>query len=296
MTKTKMKAITCWPEWAALITLGFKAAETRTAPPAGEMCPAGVKAESGFKLERGEMIGVVAGKHMRRRGRHELGGTWSVENDGGGLLLRGDKMAWPYRLPMGGVTAVSAVAGAWPVEQVRFEPDLDHDEGAPPWLITSKGLVLRASERPIGDYSEGRWVWALHPPTPLEPIPMRGNLGVIGVPVEVSDIIEARMCRVTTITIWEHSRTGLDMSALKERLPEWAGPWFMDVTNDLWSSFRRMRREIQEAFDELAGAEPGPGPYQDHLRYLAAEEYDKLEQRLWAQLKPAREVPARIVG
>lgn len=291
-----MKAFTCYPEYAAMIALGAKTTETRPGPPAGEMHARGegIRAMSGHRLEVGERVAVTAGKRLRKYGRHEIGELWSVERDQRqGMLLRGP-MGWPYRLPIGAVTSTALVAGAFPVEKVRFDRSLDA-EGAPPWIITEHGvLVVRESERALGEFDPGRWVLALEQVQAVEPIPVRGGQGLFALPVDVSDSIEARLCRVTTVTLWDHLRTGTNLDNVEGRLPAWALPWFGEVLGDLQASFDRMRGEIIAEWDELGGAEPGPGPYQRHLQNLAAGEIPRLEQRIWAQLKPATEVPRRL--
>lgn len=290
-----MKAFTCYPEYAALIALRFKTTETRPGPPAGPMHPKGqgIPHMAGPTLQPGEQVAVTAGKRRLRRGRHAIGDQWEVENDGGGMLLRGP-ISWPYRLPMGAVTATVRVAAAFPVEKVRFDPQLDA-EGAPPWIITDAGiLVVRASERALGEFDPGRWVLALEETQAVKPITVRGGQGLFTLPMEVSDSVEARLCRVTSVTVWDHMRTGTSLHNVEGRLPAWALPWLGDVTGGLQSSFDRMRSEITDEFTALAGAEPGPGPYQRHLQDLAEGELERLEQRLWAQLKPSIEVPRRL--
>lgn len=281
-----LRGLTLYPEYANLIALRAKVAETRPGPPAGSMCPVGLRpGVGGFGIEPHDRIAVIAGARKRRIGVHELG-PWSIESSRGseGMLLRGP-IAWPYRMPTRSVVATARVFGAWPSERVGFDPLLEEDERG--WRIDGDRLWLRPSEEPLGDFSPGRWVLPLYEVQRIEPIRQKGGQGFIELPQKVTDRVEGLACGVTARSIWEHCRTGTDMASLLARLPGWSEPWFHDVAADLTASFERAMTEISEAT-------PGPGPYEAHLADLAAGLQFKAEQRVWAQLRPRAELPARV--
>lgn len=203
-----MKAIVVRQPWATLIALGVKTIETRPAPPNGPMRPDGVRGLPGLAVERGERVAVVAGASIsglgrsRRRGgrgtRTALGPAWEVEHDISGLLLRGESLAWPYRLPLGAVVCTVGVADALPIIDggaVMRPKDTDR------WLAQSWGRVGQplavvtrgptvvdhrpTDQLPLGDFTPGRWGWMLTDPRPCDPVPCKGRQGVFALPDEV---------------------------------------------------------------------------------------------------------------
>jgi hypothetical protein len=136
-----------------------------------------------------------------------------------------------------------------------------------------------------------RWVWALSDRQHLRPIPCKGRQGVHAVPLEVSDLVEARLCRVTAQTIWEHLRVGMSLERVLTKLPEWAHPWCDAVAADLQASFTRMAGEVAEL---ATAGDTSPGPYQAHVEDALAGNTARMAQRLWAQLHPSPEIPVRV--
>lgn len=137
-----MKILTVRQPWASLIIMGYKQIETRTRD----------------TRYRGT-IGIHAGLAMPCRiGERVMFGEFEVERDRSGLLLRSDRLSWPYRLPIG------AVIGTVNLFQTRRT---DSGESAPD-----------DTNRALGDFSPGRWAWSLNCPQRLSPcIPAKGALG-----------------------------------------------------------------------------------------------------------------------
>lgn len=137
-----MKALTIIQPWATLIAMGSKHMETR----------------SWSTNVRGP-IAIHAAKTMPCRiGETATFGHYEVERDRSGLLLRGPRMSWPYRLPTGCVVAIGELF------QVRSTNSLEH---SPDDL-----------ERALGDHSPGRYAWSLASVQRLRrPVPAKGSLG-----------------------------------------------------------------------------------------------------------------------
>jgi hypothetical protein len=139
-----MKALTIRQPWASLIALGIKRNETRSWNTA-HRGPLAIHAGSGTT-------------GWGRRGTRTQVGEYEVEQDGGGLLLRGPGLAWPYRLPL---AAVIATVNVYDVKRTN-----------------SLELLPTDRERSLGDYSPGRFAWQTGSLIPLRPVPAVGRLGL----------------------------------------------------------------------------------------------------------------------
>lgn len=140
-----MKAITVRQPWATLLTIGAKRIETRSW---------NTKHEGRLLIHAGLAMPCRIGQRVA------LGEDWEVERDRSGLLLRGRRLGWPYRLPMG------AVIGS---VNIIYTRSTNSPEYAPP-----------DSDIPLGDHSPGRWGWytdSLSQRFP-KPIPYTGALGL----------------------------------------------------------------------------------------------------------------------
>lgn len=129
------KAITIDEPFPALVVAGIKGWETRGNPPAGEMCPAGVRPLPGCAIERGERIAIHASARLpldvdalKASGLHL--GEWSM----GPLRHVGVENEYDCeRCP-------DPEDGNWDPEcwaLNRFDPALLRDEGAHGWSFVA---------------------------------------------------------------------------------------------------------------------------------------------------------------
>lgn len=188
-----MKAIVVRQPWASLIALGHKTIETRPGPPNGPMRPEGVRGLPGCRIEPGERIAIVAGalppKEEQRVGdwvcREYSNDSWRMTNESSWLL------------PLGAVLATVEVRAALPVvdglerhgsswngrERLLAYPDHLY------WVKSSNGsgpVPTLDDQRPLGDFTPGRWGWLLTDPR-TEFVPCKGRQGVFELPADVAE-------------------------------------------------------------------------------------------------------------
>lgn len=285
-----LRGLTLFPEYAALTALGYKTVETRPGPPAGDMRPDGVRVGfGGHRLDRHQPFVVVAGRRLPKVGVLGMG-PFVLERSRGcrDLLIRGEQLAWPYRIPSGHALAVTSFAGAWPVEQVRFT-DVDR------WRVDEETgeLLLPRAEFLLGDYGPGRWALPMTRATRFSPVlipPLPTTQGVYALPEETTDRIEGLLSGVTSETIWEYMRSAQALEALLERLPAWAEPWATRHAGNMSAQFDRMADEIEQ----LAAAGETTHPiYGAALEALLAGDEARGAQHLWAHVKYPFERPQR---
>lgn len=156
MSGPTIKALSLHQPWASLIALGAKTIETR-----GWAAPGHVV---------GDLVAIHAAKSTTSIGPrgYTLGvGTYEVEHDEGGLLLRGDGLAWPYRLPLGAIVAVARL-------------------GTCERMTGESISTVSAEEKPFGFYEPGRFAWHLEAVRRLDdPVPYRGAQGLFNVPLSL---------------------------------------------------------------------------------------------------------------
>lgn len=122
---TTVKALTLWQPWATFMAMGVKRNETR-----------------GWSTTHRGSLAIHASARRTgwgRKGTRTMVGPYEVENDGGGLLLRGPNMAWPYRLPLGLVVAIVDVVDVKRTTSLELRPD--------------------ELEHALGNYDAGRFAW-----------------------------------------------------------------------------------------------------------------------------------------
>jgi hypothetical protein len=187
-----LKAITLDPIPAMAVMAKLKRIETRGQPPAGDMCPPGVRPLPGCGVSRGERIAIhMADRRILglRRGQTCRVGPLEFENDtprGSPLqyLARGPSLAWPYRLPLGAVVATATLTGCARMVEVfdaeNTTPDDLHPgyaelfiSGDEPWRLdlavwngTDWDLTNVSDQLPFGDFAPGRWAWLLEDAKP----------------------------------------------------------------------------------------------------------------------------------
>lgn len=121
---TSVKALTLWQPWATFMAMGVKRNETR-----------------GWSTSYRGSLAIHASARRTgwgRKGTRTMVGPYEVENDGGGLLLRGPHMA-PYRLPFGVVVAIVDVVDVKRTTSMELRPD--------------------ELEQSLGNYDAGRFAW-----------------------------------------------------------------------------------------------------------------------------------------
>ena len=195
-----MKAIVVRQPWATLIALGVKTIETRPFPPNGSMRPEGVRGLPGCSLGRGERIAIVAGKQRLEQATvgafdvqradymghgEERWVAWRWETPGQSVTATG------YDLPLGAVVCTVTVEDALPIFHVGAV--LDWAEAGweipnPRFTINGLDVLSHAvgnsfarfdDQRPLGDFTPGRWGWLLSDPQPCDPIPVQGTSGCV---------------------------------------------------------------------------------------------------------------------
>lgn len=141
-----MKALSLWEPWAGLVAAGIKTVETR----------------SWTTNHRGELA-IAATAHA---------GGWTVWSD----LPDDVRDAWPTsrRLAHGHVVATCTLVDVIPVDRIVWTSRwpgwrlIDRHGGARPFIAFD--------QRPLGDFTPGRYAWLLDNIHPLDPpVPARGR-------------------------------------------------------------------------------------------------------------------------
>ncbi len=158
-----MKALTLTQPWATLVAIGAKRVETRSWY-TGYRGPLAIHAAKSFPPEavlqfwEPEFYGVLSRAGYRQ----------------------------PRDLPLGAIIAQCHLAKVIPTSREPTGPELLHRNqdmfGERPNVRHLQRLELldglSEQERAFGDYSEGRWAWFLEDVQQLEPVPVRGALGL----------------------------------------------------------------------------------------------------------------------
>lgn len=144
-----MKALSILQPWAGLIACGAKRVETRSWPPPEELI--------------GQRIAIHASKRL------VVDAGWEA------LEAAGFQPTWAHAMPRGCIVG-TAILGAFG----RIS-----DDGITPFRLRARDS---RTERLLGDWSPGRWLWALDDAQALlRPIPCRGALRLWTVPPELLD-------------------------------------------------------------------------------------------------------------
>lgn len=191
-------AVTCSPTTGKAI----KQWETRTGPPSGPMCPPGVKAIPGHRIEPGERILIhAAAKPVGKewdgpRGMvGELGDMWVFHREihRHPALVNGSTIVpIEYGAVVGSVTVTGAmlIRGCWEDDDDDIDRPTVWIEGPtrrPVGQTVVDGLVhqdVGGVETSIddqigwGDWQSGRWAIQLSDPVPCNPIATKGSQGV----------------------------------------------------------------------------------------------------------------------
>lgn len=173
--------------YATLIMLGVKRFETRPSPPNGDMRPAGVRGLPGATLNRGDRLYIAS--TLRKADVAKVGMAPYRP-----LLAPGSEVVLAAPLVFGSILGLVTVTDAYPIESI------DPDGPWPSEASLSCGQVVYTwrhqltftdrfvappddtditDQLPFGDWTPGRWAWALTDPEPLpEPIRVTGKQGV----------------------------------------------------------------------------------------------------------------------
>ena len=136
-----MQALSLWQPWAQLIVTGHKRRETRSWPPPGARI--------------GQRIAIHAAKR-----KPTVDDFNHAERS---MLMTALGIGWRMRIPYGAIVCTAYLDGA--------ERVLDDQSNAP-----HLDRINPSYERTFGDYSVGRWMWALADIRPLPaPIPYKGS-------------------------------------------------------------------------------------------------------------------------
>ena len=158
MTRPPIKQLTLHQPWASLIALGVKTVETRS-----------------WSTPYRGLIAIVAGKAMPCRLGETLNvGGYEVERDRGGLLLRHQSLAWPYRLPTGVVVATAKLVDVVPTEETVASTEVTGG-----WEYVCGWPAIHPDIRALGDFRPRRFAWLLEDLRRVRwPIEQRGSLGL----------------------------------------------------------------------------------------------------------------------
>lgn len=169
-----MKALTLRQPWASLIPLGAKTIETRS-----------------WRTNYRGPLAIHAGSGLPRRlrkGDSVRFGGYEVQRDASGLLMRSDRLGWPYRLPLGFMVATCTLADVVPILAADESPDhaaphVDADARILFGAVRGLGYDWSAARKlndewPYGDYTPGRWAWILTDITPITLVQAYGRQGL----------------------------------------------------------------------------------------------------------------------
>lgn len=210
--------LTLHQPWATLWARDIKAAETRSAPPAG-LAPAGVRPLPGRRIARGDLLAIHAAasvprdveRSLRRRDRtstgvgyrwaDRLGYEYSLDG-----VSRGVKRALPLRSIVGVTRVLDCIpivaipepteAAVFHVEHrcaiaIYFEPGTETPTRA--WHKVGDSFASWTDQLQFGDYRPGRWAILGHRTVPLTtPIAVPGRQGVWRLPDDSPEAAELR--------------------------------------------------------------------------------------------------------
>lgn len=176
--------LSLWQPWASLMALGIKSIETRS-----------WSTSYRGRLAIAATASVPSSLGLGRRGSRFQIGEYSVTNDGGGLLLRGPSLAWPYRLPLGAVVSTHELTDVLPMvdsgeeSAIRTldvdpngslwiaEPEIGDDEA--PGFYPAQDWREVSDQAPYGHFERGRFAWLTDDHWPVvPPAPFKGGQGL----------------------------------------------------------------------------------------------------------------------
>lgn len=169
--------------YASLIMLGVKRFETRPAPPNGDMRPDGVRGLPGARVNRGDRL-LIASTARKPKVPSSYGLWWVDMHQHIGLYMDHEHDLTDIRLPLGCILGSVTVTDAYPIiewpytgadypaiydhhARVVHPPDADRDWVR--WCRRNADGLRECShhdEVALGDWTPGRWAWALTDPTP----------------------------------------------------------------------------------------------------------------------------------
>jgi hypothetical protein len=165
-----LKAISLWQPWASLIAIGAKPYETRSwAPPKS-------------------LIGQRIAIHAAKKPWVEVCDTLDERTFAAmrATLIRSPAGLRLGCLPLGAIVCTAVLSGAYQVIQAPADSVIREPHRQ--WR-NELGSTFRPAEDLFGDYSPGRWVWALQDVVRLDvPIPCRGRQGWFDVDLEAEQI------------------------------------------------------------------------------------------------------------
>lgn len=172
-----MKALTLHQPWASLVAMGVKTVETR-----------------GWSTKYRGPLAIHAGKKRPDFWHDSFSDKdfpeWADRLDMQRFIdpqESSDGEWWRYRWtgPLGAVVATCTLLGVVPVEEIAWwtedwTPDQATWWQCPPLEANGCGrVIVRADQRPYGDYAAGRFAWLLADVRRLDqPVPAKGRQGL----------------------------------------------------------------------------------------------------------------------
>jgi hypothetical protein len=163
-----MKALTLTQPWASFVALGWKKIETRSWATAYRG-PLAIHAAKG--LPKGMRLGDTL-NFVQEDGRLEWMVT--VERDRSGLLIRSERLTWPYRCPIGAIVATCYLTGVLKITRGFGVAQQVQDR----IYLNGNLAYLTPEERAMGDYGADRYAWTLTKVEPIKPVQAKGALGL----------------------------------------------------------------------------------------------------------------------
>lgn len=166
-----MKALTLWQPWASLIAAGIKTHETRSWAPPASLIGQRIAVHSAVRPTRADEIRAIQADVM-------LGMTVGI----GGRALDVLDLAWSCSLPLGAVICTVKLSAAFKCGIMRENGQVQIDRA----LSKDDSPILLQAD-PFGDFSTGRWAWALEDVDLVEPpFRVQGHQGLWNWPYPAS--------------------------------------------------------------------------------------------------------------
>ncbi len=187
-----MKALTLWQPWASLIAIGAKSIETRSwaTPYRGRLAihaaarkPEVWMMEDGLAGDIFDFTDSICVAQWGPTDKADFYPPAPPPEDRWWLTVGPDHL--PNKMPLGKVVATAQLVDVVPITGMNDAGHLnfvcpDIGGGLTLYRFSSPdapAVVERdlTSDRPFGDYSEGRWAWLLEDVEPIEPVPAKGH-------------------------------------------------------------------------------------------------------------------------
>ena len=194
-TLPQVKAISIDQPMPTAILLDLKGWETRTGPPAGDMCPDGVRPVPGHALNRGDRVLLHATRRVPWKAQPTLFGDRFVvrsefPEDGGPRYHLSSVSAVDelVDLPLGRIVGSAEIVDAVPIldrtgqECHRISDHICIDGTTLTYVSRLDEGYDMTDQMPWGDWEDGRWAWKLDAVYPVSQMCSKCSLPIGGGP------------------------------------------------------------------------------------------------------------------